>query len=116
MSTSEVVYKILSDEDWAAAQVQGRFTGAAVDLADGYIHFSSAAQVRGTLEKWFAGRTGLVLLAVRTDALPEPIRWEPARGGALFPHLYAHLPLSAVQGVWPIGVGPDGRFALPDGL
>ncbi len=80
-----------------------------VDQADGYIHFSTAEQAPETAAKWFAGREDLTLLAVDVDALGADLVWEPSRGGALFPHLYAALPLSAVVWSRPLPVGPDGR-------
>lgn len=114
MDHPDTVYKILSAEDWAEAQRAGRFTGAAIDIQDGYIHFSAASQVRGTLAKWFAGRQGLVLLAVKAAALLEPLRWEPARGGELFPHLYGVMPVEAVVGTWAVEVeDAGGSFGLP---
>jgi uncharacterized protein (DUF952 family) len=90
------------------------FHGAAIDLADGYIHFSTAAQVAETAAKHFAGRRDLVLAAIGTEALGEKLRWEPARDGALFPHLYGPLPMSAVRWAKPLSLGPDGRHLLPD--
>jgi uncharacterized protein (DUF952 family) len=91
-----LIYKLLSADEWRAAQAAGRFAGSAVDHADGYIHFSAADQVVETATRHFAGRRGLVLLAVDAGRLGEELRWEPSRGGALFPHLYADLPLAAV--------------------
>ena len=90
-----LIYKILSRDEWRAAVAEGRFEGSAVDLADGYIHFSEAAQLRETARKHFAGRDDLMLVTIDADRLdPAPI-WEPSRGGALFPHLYGSLPVSA---------------------
>ncbi len=89
------IYKVLSRAEWASAQAAGRFDGSAADVADGYIHLSTAEQLAGTLAKWFAGRDDLVLLTVDPAALDD-VRWEPARGGALFPHAYSSLPCSAV--------------------
>ena len=87
----------------------GRFDGAPVDLADGFIHFSTAAQLRGTAAKHFAGQADLVLAAIRAEALdPAALRWEPSRGGDLFPHLYAPLPMSAVAFVRNLPLGADG--------
>jgi uncharacterized protein (DUF952 family) len=79
-----------------------------VDLADGFIHFSTAAQVRETAARHFAGQTGLVLIAVEAGALGSFLRWEPSRGGDLFPHLYGPLPLAAVRWVAPLALGADG--------
>lgn len=102
MTTGQAVLKVLSEADWAAFQAEGVYRGSAVDMADGYIHFSTGGQIAATLAKHYAGRTGLVLLAVATAGLGEALRWEPARGGALFPHLYAALPLAAVKAAVPI--------------
>ncbi len=87
-----LIYKILGRDEWAAAEAAGVFTGSAVDIADGFIHFSAEAQVRETLNRHFAGRTDLVLVAVEAGALGPALKWEPSRGGALFPHLYGPLP------------------------
>ncbi len=106
-----LIYKIISSEAWAAALADGAFHGAAIDLTDGYIHFSNAAQAQETARRHFAGQTGLVLLTVEADDLGEALRWEPSRGGDLFPHLYAALPVSRVMAARAIETGPDG---VPD--
>ena len=103
-----VVFKIVATEEWAAAEAAGVFTGAAVDRADGFIHLSTAAQAPETAAKWFAGRDGLTLVAIDAEALGKDLRWEPSRGGALFPHLYGALPMSAVAWSRPLTLGPDG--------
>lgn len=111
------IYKIADAATWDAAAAAGRFTGAPVDLADGYIHFSTAAQVRETAARHFAGQAGLVLAAIDAEALGPALKWEPSRGGALFPHLYAELAMTAVKWSQPLLLGPDGRHqfpALPD--
>ncbi len=107
------VYKIVAGAAWREAVGAGRFLGADVDLADGYIHFSTAAQVRDTAARHFAGVAGLLLVAVDAHALAGALRWEPSRGGDLFPHLYGDLPMSAVQWAVPLPVGLDGRHAFP---
>ncbi len=89
-------YKILTAEQWAQFQAEGVFHGAPVDLADGYIHLSAAEQVQGTLDKHFAGRGDLVIAKVDLAALGDLVRWEVSRGGALFPHIYGPLPMTAV--------------------
>ncbi|MDE1568759.1 DUF952 domain-containing protein [Aquabacter sediminis] len=112
--TDPVVFKIAPAALWAEAEAAGRFGGAPVDLADGYIHFSTAAQVAETARKHFAGQGDLLLVAVDATALAEGLRWEVSRGGALFPHLYGPLPLSAVLWVKPLPLGADGVHAFPD--
>jgi uncharacterized protein (DUF952 family) len=103
-----VVYKIVATEEWAEAGAAGVFTGAAIDRADGFIHFSTAEQAPETAAKWFAGRGDLSLVAIDGEALGEDLRWEPSRGGALFPHLYGPLPMSAVVWSRPLPLGRDG--------
>jgi uncharacterized protein (DUF952 family) len=103
-----IIYKIVATEEWAEAEAAGAFTGASVDRADGFIHFSTAKQAPETAAKWFAGRGDLTLAAVNTEALGDDLRWEPSRGGALFPHLYAALPMSAVVWSRPLPLGSDG--------
>jgi uncharacterized protein (DUF952 family) len=104
-----LIFKIAGAAEWRAAAAVGIFSGAAVDRADGYIHFSTAAQAADTAAKWFAGRDDLVLAAIDADALGADLRWEPSRGGALFPHLYASLPFSAVRWTRALPLGADGR-------
>ena len=106
----------MSGAEWAAARAAGVYTGAPVDLADGFIHLSAAGQVAGTLDKHFAGRVDLHLVAVDLPALGETLRWEPSRGGALFPHIYGALPLSAVGGVQPIPDDAQARAAFAAAL
>lgn len=112
---SRLVYKISSASLWEQAQRAGVFVGAPVDVADGYIHFSTADQVAETAAKHFAGQRDLLLVAVTADALGPALRWEPSRGGALFPHLYGPLPLAAVEWVKPLRRDDaSGRFIFPD--
>lgn len=92
------IYKILTRGEWAAARAAGCFAGSAVDLADGYIHFSTAAQAQGTAAKHFVGQGDLVVLELEADDLPA-LRWEASRGGDLFPHLYEPLDVALVRGV-----------------
>ena len=108
-----LIYKILSEAEWNQAKHQGQFDGSGVDLHDGYIHFSTATQVQRTAAKHFSARHGLVLLAVDTERLGSGIRWEPSRGGALFPHLYESMSLSAVAWVKPLPIGADGLHVFP---
>ncbi len=107
-----VVYKIVATDEWREAEAAGVFEGAAIDRADGFIHFSTAEQAPDTAAKWFAGRDDLTLAAVDADVLASELRWEPSRGGALFPHLYAALPMGAVVWSRPLPLGPDGRHVF----
>src|SRR4051812_44482188 len=111
---SPVIYKICDRALWASAERAGRFHAAPVDERDGFIHFSTAAQAAETADRHFAGIKDLVLIAVDAHALGEALRWEPSRGGALFPHLYGVLTLPAVLWVKPLPLGPDGRHAFPE--
>jgi len=107
-----LIYKIFRATEWAALQAEGQTLGAPVDLADGYVHFSTAAQATETAAKHFAGEDGLVLLALEADALGDALRWEPSRGGALFPHLYRALRLSDVLWYRPLPL-VDGQHRFP---
>ncbi len=118
MSASETnsprfIYKICPHTLWVEAEAAGTFTGAPVDHADGYIHFSTATQAHDTAAKHFAGQTDLKLIAIETSALGAALKWEPSRGGALFPHLYAPLPLTAVAWVQDLPLGTDGAHVFP---
>jgi uncharacterized protein (DUF952 family) len=86
-----LIYKILARPEWEAAEAAGAFAGSAVDLADGFIHFSAADQAQATAAKWFAGQADLLLLGVEAEGLGDALRWEVSRGGDLFPHLYRPL-------------------------
>ena len=108
-----IIYKICPQALWQEAERAGVFKGAAIDLSDGYIHFSTAEQAEETAAKHFAGQNGLVLVSIDADRLGESLKWEPSRGGALFPHLYGDLPLAAVTRVDPLPLGPDGRHVFP---
>jgi beta-hydroxylase len=98
---SATAFKILTADQWAAFERAGLFHGAPVDVADGYIHLSTAEQLLGTLDKHFAGQAGLMIVEVSLHDLGDALKWEVSRGGALFPHLYATLPMSAVRSVRP---------------
>jgi uncharacterized protein (DUF952 family) len=111
---AEPIYKICPRALWREAERQGRFDGSPADRADGYIHFSTADQLAETADRHFRGQRGLVLVAVDAAALGPALRWEEAREGALFPHLYGPLPLSAVLWVRPLPLGPDGRADLSE--
>ena len=109
-----IIYKISDVALWNEAKRLGVFTGAPVDVADGFIHFSTAAQAAETAARHFAGRADLVLVAVDADALGAGLRHEPSRGGALFPHLYGTLQLAAVRWVKALPLGPDGKHVFPE--
>lgn len=111
-----VIYKVVSAAQWAAAVELGEFSGSAVDIADGYLHFSTAAQVVQTAAGHFAGQRDLLLVAVDADVLGDALKWEPSRGGDLFPHLYAALPMRAVIDAQPLPLGPEGKHAFPRGF
>ena len=108
------IFKICDASLWRESEREGVFRGAAVDRRDGYIHFSSAEQLEETAAKHFAGIGNLLLVAVDAAALGPALRWEPSRGGALFPHLYGDLPLAAVRWVKPLPLGADGRHVFPE--
>lgn len=117
MSTPELIYKITTAVAFAPARLSGQFEGMPIDAKDGYMHFSTAAQLSETLRLHFAGQAGLLLLAVPTADLGDDLVWEPSRGGELFPHLYGG-PLKRSSVVWeePISVAADGSCVLPSGV
>ena len=110
------IYKICPAPAWREAERQGTYRGSADDARDGYIHFSTAAQVPGTAAKYFAGQNGLFLIAVDAESLGDRLKWELARGGALFPHLYGELALDAVVSVIELPLRADGSHAIPEPL
>lgn len=108
-----LIYKIFRGPELAALVTQGDTAGAPIDVADGYVHFSTAAQAGDTAAKYFAGLDGLWLLACDAGAMGDALRWEPARGGQLFPHLYRHLQVADV--IWARPLPWDGaRHLLPE--
>lgn len=111
-----LIYKICPAALWQNAEAEGSFCGAPVDLVDGYIHFSTGAQLAETAARHFAGQDGLLLIAVEDGRLGSALRYEPSRGGALFPHLYAALDPRSVRWVAPLPLQPDGDHALPADL
>ena len=110
---SDTVYKIVPASLWQSARQKGSFEGAPVDLADGFIHFSTASQVEETAARHFAGQADLLLVAVDAEKLGPALKYEPSRGGALFPHLYGSFDLSAVIWAKPLPLGPDGHQFPP---
>ena len=108
-----LIYKIFRADEWAELQSQTVTRGAPIDVTDGYVHFSTADQARETAAKHFAGETGLVLLALDSDALGDDLKWEPSRGGALFPHLYRELRITDVLWDKPLPL-VDGTHQFPE--
>ncbi|TPI22513.1 DUF952 domain-containing protein [Mesorhizobium sp. B4-1-1] len=106
---SQIIYKIAPEALWREAERNGRFTGAPIDIADGFIHFSTTGQLRETAAKHFAGQTDLLLIAIDGAKLGDALKYEVSRGGALFPHLYAALALDAVLWVKPLPHGAGGH-------
>lgn len=106
------IYKVITSEAWHIAQRAGVYEGCADDKRDGFIHFSTSQQLAETLRKHFAGAQDLVLLYVHEPA--EALRWEPSRGGALFPHLYGSLPVAEVERVEALTLDERGLHVLPE--
>ena len=111
--TKTLIYHMCRADEWRRAEPTGRYLGSSQDVADGYIHFSTAAQIVESAAKHRAGQSGLVLLAVDPDALGAALKWENSRGGALFPHLYGALPCAAVRQVADLPLGVDGKHIFP---
>ncbi|MCB1742844.1 MAG: DUF952 domain-containing protein [Gammaproteobacteria bacterium] len=111
-----LIYHVCERAAWQAAQTAGVYEGSAQDRADGFIHFSDLSQVRASTARHRAGQDDLVLLCVDPRPLGSALRYEPSRGGRLFPHLYAVLPLSAVREVHALELGADGRHVFPHGF
>jgi len=107
------IYKIFRADEWRALEAKGETLGAPIDLTDGYIHFSTATQAAETAAKYFAGVEGLMLLAVDAEKC-EPLKWEPSRGGALFPHLYRALKLEDVLWAKPLPCASAGHRFPPE--
>jgi uncharacterized protein (DUF952 family) len=103
------IYKIVPAVVWREAERAGHFAGSEVDRRDGFIHFSTAAQAPETAARHFAGQDGLVLVSVDASRLGDRLKWEPSRGGDLFPHLYGVLEMEAVVAIAALPLGPDGR-------
>ncbi|MET4805355.1 DUF952 domain-containing protein [Limibacillus sp. MBR-115] len=108
------IYHICRADEWAAAEAEGRYLGSSQDRADGFIHFSGAEQVEASAAKHRAGQDNLVLIAVDPARLGDALKWEPSRGGHLFPHLYGPLPLTAVIRTWPLHLDAEGRHLFPE--
>ena len=108
-----IVYKIMSAAEQRQMQSDGVFCGSPVDVADGYIHLSRGSQLASTLDRHFAGVEGLMLVGVDLSQLGDTVRWEPARGGELFPHIYGNLPIEAVVSIAAVERTADGAVKLP---
>ena len=109
-----IIYKIVPATLWQDARETGEFKGAPIDLNDGFIHFSTGEQVKETAALYFAGQHGLLLVAVDAEKLGQALVYETSRGGALFPHLFATLPLDAVIWEKPLPLGADGNHVFPE--
>jgi uncharacterized protein (DUF952 family) len=108
-----LIFKICHEPEWKAAEAAGAYRGSAKDEQDGFLHFSTAEQLIGTLTRYYAGADDLLLVAVDADALGDALKYEASRDGALFPHLYGKLPRDAVRWVRPISRDARGAFVLP---
>ncbi len=107
------IYKIITRAAWLAAKVSGFFTGSAKDVEDGFIHLSTEAQAGETARLHFHGQTDLVLLELEAEGFGADLKWEPSRGGQLFPHLFVTLPAALVKAVHELPLGPDGVPLVP---
>jgi uncharacterized protein (DUF952 family) len=117
LDTDQVVYKITPRAEWLRAHELGELVPSPDDMRDGFVHLSRARQLRGSLARHFAGQPDLLLLAVRVGRLPEgALRWETARGGELFPHLYGRIGVAMVERVFELPLDAQGSHALPEEL
>ena len=112
----ELIFHIAREAEWAAAKSAGTYRGADEDRVDGFIHFSTATQVRQSAAKHRAGEASLMLVACNPDAFGTDLKWEPARGGDLFPHLYGDMPMSAVVWARPLQLDANGQHVFPETL
>ena len=111
--TDSAAFKVLTDAEMTTLEREGRFGGSDADRRDGYVHLSTAAQLTATVDKHYAGQTGLHVAEVDLEALGDAVRWERARGGEAFPHLYGDLTLDVVVAYSPLERGDDGTVKLP---
>ena len=116
MNARDAIFHVCKRIEWDAAEREGVYRGSSQDAADGFIHFSTRAQVAASAAKHRKGQTDLVLVSVDPVRLSESLTWEPSRDGQMFPHLYGSLPLSAVIRIDPLPLGPDGRHVFPAGF
>ncbi|MDP3658317.1 MAG: DUF952 domain-containing protein [Brevundimonas sp.] len=112
---TEVAYKLVDRAEWSAARAAGVYAGSAVDLADGYIHLSTADQLAETARRHYAGRSDLVVVEVLLGTLGAALKWEASRGGDLFPHLHAPLPVRAARSERDLSVDGEGVMRFDDG-
>jgi uncharacterized protein (DUF952 family) len=112
----QLIYKICRAPEWTAATASGKYTGSWDDQRDGFIHFSTGAQALETARRHFSGQNDLVMIAFEAASLGPALRWEPSRGGDLFPHLYAGLPTASALWIKPMGLDAAGMPVLPDGV
>ena len=113
MNNATLIYHMCHASEWHSAQLTGSYLGSSQDRTDGFIHFSTAAQVVESAARHRAGQHGLCLVAVTVAAVGDGLRWEAARGGQLFPHLYGPLPVAAVSWCQDLPLGPDGHHLFP---
>ena len=111
---TQIIYHMCRAEEWAAAVAAGTYRGSSQDLADGFIHFSTAAQIVESARRHRAGQDGLLLVAVDAARLGDRLKWEPSRGGDLFPHLYGPLDPAESASTVPLPLGPDGLHVFPE--
>lgn len=110
---TQMIYHMCRADEWEAAVKSGTYRGSSQDLADGFIHFSTATQIVESARKHRAGQDGLLLIAVDAERLGGRLKWEPSRGGDLFPHLYGPLDPAESASVGPLSLGPDGNHRFP---
>jgi uncharacterized protein (DUF952 family) len=113
MDRPRLIFHMCRADEWTAANAEGTYPGSSQDRADGFIHFSTAAQLAESAARHRTGQTGLVLLTVDAGLLGPALKWEPSRGGQLFPHLYGPLPVTAVLRVDDLPLGHDGQHLIP---
>ncbi|WP_421782122.1 DUF952 domain-containing protein [Kiloniella litopenaei] len=113
---SRFIYHVCKRQEWNFAKEKGSYAGSSQDQADGFIHFSGSDQVRGSVAKHRAGQDNLILIEVDAELLGDDLKWEPSRGGALFPHLYADLSLATVVRTADLNLGEGGKHQFPDWL
>jgi uncharacterized protein (DUF952 family) len=111
--SEQTLYKVVPRPIWTEAEHAGEFTGSGIDLTDGFIHLSTASQVIETVQKHFAGQQNLLLISIDAGKIAEDLKWEPSRGGALFPHVYGTIPIDAVRATHPLPINSNGEHQFP---